>query len=490
VGGAGVIRHRLVIVGAGPAGMAAAIAAADAGLEPVLIDENPRIGGQIYRQPPATLISKETEPTNRAARRGAELLRRFQVQSSRMTVLTNTRVWTIFGHRQLGVQGNQGRETIEAEQLILAPGAYEYVPPFPGWTLPGVMTPGGAQQMVKTMGVCPGKRVLIAGTGPFLLVVAEQLQKAGMEVVGVVEAITTAEAIRAFPRLLEHPTLLGEGLGYLNRLRRARVPINRGEVVVEARGDAEVREVVVAKCDPQWRGDPSGQRTFVVDTLAIAYGFVPRAQLPQLAGCRMRFVNELGGWIPETDGNQQTSVPGVWVAGDGGGVAGALVAEDEGTLAGLAASHQLGALDSATFERAQRPVVRRLHRLRRFRAVLDQLSRIRPGLTTIPTPDTIVCRCEELTQAEVETGIDFGGTDLRTLKVMTRLGMGACQGCMCWPAAARWIAARSGKSIEEIGPLSVRPPLGPLSVGDLARQEGISDRTPAVSLGSSEGAPT
>jgi len=485
-----VIRHRLVIVGAGPAGMAAAVVAADAGLKPLLIDEHPRAGGQIYRQPPTALALKVPAPTNRAARRGAELLRRFHAQSGRMTVLANTRVWTIFGPRQLGIQGDQGRETIEAEQLILAPGAYEYVPPFPGWTLPGVMTLGGAQQMVKTMGVCPGKRVLIAGTGPFLLVVAEQLHKAGMEVVGVVEAVTTAEAIRALPRMLEYPTLLGEGLGYLNRLRRARVPMYRGEVVVEARGDTEVREVVVARCDAQWRGDPSRRRTFVVDTLSIAYGFVPRTQLPQLAGCRMRFVNELGGWIPETDENLQTSVPDVWVAGDGGGVAGALVAEEEGTLAGLAASHQLGALDSATFERARIPVVRRLHHLRRFRAALDRLSRIRPGLTTIPTPDTIVCRCEELTQAEVETGINFGGTDLRTLKVMTRLGMGACQGCMCWPAAARWIAARWGKSAEQIGPLSVRPPIAPVCIGDLARQEGMADGPWAVPLGPSAEAPS
>ncbi|HUY35778.1 MAG TPA: NAD(P)/FAD-dependent oxidoreductase [Pirellulales bacterium] len=482
------IHHRLVIVGAGPAGMAAAVVAAEAGLRPVLIDEHPRVGGQIYRQPPAALASGATAPTHRAARRGAELPRRFQALADRMTVLTDTRVWTIFAPRQLGIQGKQGCETIEAEQLILAPGAYEYVPPFPGWTLPGVMTPGGAQQMVKTMGVCPGKRVLIAGTGPFLLVVAEQLRKAGMEVVGVVEAVTTAEAIRALPRLLLYPNLLGEGLGYLHRLRRARVPMYRGEVVVEARGDAELREVVVARCDGEWRGDPARRRTFAVDTLCIAYGFVPRAQLAQLAGCRMRFVHELGGWIPELDENLQTSAAGVRVAGDGGGVAGALVAQEEGALAGLAASLQLGALDSLSFERNRRPVIRRLRRLRRFREALDRLSRIRPGLTTIPTPDTIVCRCEELTQAEVETGIAFGGTDLRTLKVMTRLGMGACQGSMCWPAASRWIAVRSGKSIEEIGPLSVRPPIMPLCVGDLAREEGVAAGPEADSREPSAGA--
>jgi NADPH-dependent 2,4-dienoyl-CoA reductase/sulfur reductase-like enzyme len=320
------------------------------------------------------------------------------------------------------------------------------------------------------MHVLPGKRALVAGSGPFLLVVAEQLQRAGVEVVGVVEATGTLKLARALPRLLLHPRLLWEGWGYLRRLRRAGIPVSRGQVVVEARGDGELREVVVAPCDARWHPDHGRARTIAVDTLCVGYGFVPRIQLATLAGCRLRFANELGGWLPEVDEDLQTSVPGIWVAGDGGGVAGALVAQEAGTLAGLAAAQALGALEAPAFAQARRVVLKRLRRLRHFRAIMDELSYIRPGLDSLATPETVVCRCEELTRAEVESGINFGGTHIRTLKVMTRLGMGPCQGCMCWPAASRWIAARTGKSMAEIGPLSVRPPITPLSLGDFVQE--------------------
>ena len=207
--------------------------------------------------------------------------------------------------------------------------------------------------MAKTMHVRPGQRVVVAGTGPFLLVVAEQLHRAGMEVLAVVEAARMFRFLGQLPRLFAHFGLLWEGLGYLRRLRCAKIPLLRGHVVVEARGDGEVREVVIAPCDRDWVPDRSRSRTFAADTLCVGYGFVPRTQLAQLAGCRLRFADELGGWIPEVDENLQTSVPGIAVAGDGGGVAGAMVAQEEGTLAGLAATYYLGAIDAAAFDRAQ-----------------------------------------------------------------------------------------------------------------------------------------
>jgi NADPH-dependent 2,4-dienoyl-CoA reductase/sulfur reductase-like enzyme len=293
-----------------------------------------------------------------------------------------------------------------------------------------------------------------------------------MEVAGVVEAVKTLDALRAFPRLLGHFSLLREGLGYLYRLKRAGIPIHRGQMVVEARGDQEVREIVVAPCDEQWHPKRAAARAIAADTLCVGYGFVPRTELAQMAGCRLKFADELGGWIPVVDENLETSVPGTWVAGDGGGAAGALVAQEEGSLAGLAAARQLGVLDARAFARARDPIIRRLRKLRRFRMILDGLSRLRPGLTTLAAPETIVCRCEEVMHAEIETGIAYGGTELRTLKVMTRLGMGPCQGAMCWPAAARWVAARTGKPMSAIGPASVRPPITPLSLGDLVAEAG------------------
>jgi NADPH-dependent 2,4-dienoyl-CoA reductase/sulfur reductase-like enzyme len=326
--------------------------------------------------------------------------------------------------------------------------------------------------MVKTQGVLPGRRALVAGTGPFLLVVAEQLHRAGMEVVAVLEMAGTGEAIRALPGLLSSPGLLWEGIGYLRRLRKYGIPVRRGHVLLEAAGEEEVREARYAPCDAAGRPDRTSPQSVTVDTVCAGYGFVPRIQLAQLAGCRLRFADALGGWIPVVDDSLETTAPNVWVAGDGGGVAGALAARLEGTLVGLAVARRAGSLDAGAHERSRRPVARQLGRLRRFRAALDWLHRIRPGLAQLATPETVVCRCEEVTRAEVEAGITAGGTNLRTLKVMTRAGMGPCQGQMCWPALARFLAQATGSTPEAAGPVSVRPPLAPVPLTDLARAEG------------------
>ncbi len=460
-------RHPVVIVGAGPAGLSAAIAMSVTGLKPLVIDENPQIGGQIYRQPPNKFRNEPAPAQLASPKEGAELLSRFQGLGDRVEQLLGATVWGIFPPKQLAVVHDDRSQMIGAEHIILAPGAYEYLPPFPGWTLPGVMTPGAAQALVKVMHVRPGKWALLAGTGPFLLVVADQLVRAGMEVAGIVEMSRARETLRVLPGLLAQPGLFFQGLRYLYRLKRAGVPIYRGHVLTEARGDGEVREAVIAPCDAEGNPDTSRARVLEVDTICAGYGFVPRIQLPQLAGCRLRFEDALGGWVPEVDEDLQTSVPGIWVAGDGGGVAGALVAQLEGALVGLAVARQLGAISEASFQEWKRPLARRLARLARFRKALDWLYRLRPGLTALAAPDTLVCRCEEVPRAEIEAGIAAGGTDLRTLKVMTRVGMGPCQGMMCWPALARFVAARTGKPIEQVGPLSVRPPIVPVSLDSL-----------------------
>lgn len=464
------IRRQLVIIGAGPAGMSAAIAAAEAGLTPTVIDENPQVGGQIFRRPPKTLQPKPGKTSDPNKEIAALLQRRFHELSDKIELMTDTTAWGLFPPRRIAVIHEGASEAIEAEQLVLAQGAYEYVPPFPGWTMPGVLTPGFAQTLVKTLGVRPGRRVLIAGSGPFLLVVALQLHGAGVDVVGVVEAARALDVLAALPALVSDPAHLKQGWRYIRALKRAGIPMHRGHVIVEARGAEEVREAVFAPCDRQWKPDRSRSVTVAVDTLCVGYGFIPRTDLAQLAGCRMRFDNPQGGWIPEVDEEFQTSASGVWSAGDGGGVAGVLVAQVEGSMVGLNIARRLGALDESTYQRRRAGLAATLEKLRRFRAGIDRVCAVRPGLTALPTPKTLVCRCEELSLAEVTSGIQCGGADIRTLKVMTRVGMGSCQGRSCWPSICRLVASRTGRTIEEIGPLSVRAPVRPITLGCLAGQ--------------------
>jgi bacterioferritin-associated ferredoxin len=289
-------------------------------------------------------------------------------------------------------------------------------------------------------------------------------------VAAVLELAPFGESLRALPRLLWFPRLLRQGLGYLWRLRRLGIPFLRGHVLVAARGEGEVREARIAPCDAEGNPDLSRVRSVEVDTICAGYGFVPRIQLAQLAGCRLHFDDARGGWAPVVDDNLETTVPDVWVAGDGGGVAGALVARLQGTLAGLAVARRAGALSPGDFEQQRRPLARQLARLARFRAILDRLHRLRPGLLGLVEPNTIVCRCEEVTRAEVDKGVAAGGTTYATLKVMSRAGMGPCQGQMCWPALARFVARSAATSPEAVGPLRARPPLFPVSVEELAQR--------------------
>ncbi len=459
----------VAIVGAGPAGMSAAISLAECGIRSIVIDENGGLGGQIYRQSPSTLRSSKFTQSKEASR-GLQLKQHFQSFTEKIEYLPNTKVWGVW-EKQLAVTGQDGWHLIDAEHLLLATGAYEYVPPFPGWTMPGVLTPGAAQLMVKSMHIAPGRRVLIAGTGPFLLVVANALHDAGVEVAGVVESVRRSEVFKSLPRLLNNFGLLRQGWDYLRRLGRAGIPIHTGHVVVEAEGQNQVEQVRFAPCHRDWQPDLSRAKTVEVDTLCVGYGFVPRTELAQLAGCEVEWKNELGGWIPRVDEDLATSRKDVWVAGDGGGVAGAAVAEDEGRLAGLAIARRCGAIDDNSFRLLRAPIIRRLDKLRRFRFALDNLSQLRPGLSTLAKEETCVCRCEELKRGEIEPAITAGCTTYRTIKTATRIGMGRCQGRMCWPAMARFVASKTGQPMEKVGNRSVRPPIIPITLGEMAEME-------------------
>ena len=460
---------RLVVVGAGPAGMVAAITLAEQGLAVTLVDQNPRPGGQIYRFP--AVPPKVPRPTDR----GVALRKRLLELPDQIHVLANHDVVGCFPNRRLTVCGPDGFRMLEADHLVLAPGAYEYVPPFPGWTLPGVMTPGAAQQLVKSQGVIPGRRVLVAGTGPFLLVVALALHGAGVEVAGICETLRRRDVFWKLPGLLADGELRRQGFSYLKRVRQARIPLWTGQIVTRAEGTGQLDSVLVAPCDGDWIPDHGRARPIAVDALCIGYGFVPRLGLAQQAGCELVCGDQPGGWIPRVDPWGQTTAPGVWTAGDGAGVAGSLVAELAGRLVGLAIAAACGAITVPEAEGLADPIRRRLRRLGRFRRALDDLGRLRPGLSTLADKQTIVCRCEEIRRHEIDTAVSTGSVTLRSLKVVTRLGMGPCQGRMCQPAAARRLADLGSCPLEDSGPPTFRPPLMPVTLGALAGEVAASD---------------
>ena len=475
---AAVERRELVIVGGGPAGMAAALEARRAGVQVTLIEERSSLGGQIFKQPPAAFGVRHPRALGKEYVAGRSLVER--TTRSGAEVLTGHVVWNVWGHGPFDVavyrpetgSAAGGARKIRTEHLILATGAYDRPVPFPGWTLPGVLTAGGAQSLVKIQQVLPGDRILMAGSGPLILAFSAQLHRLGANVVAVLEAAprpgpsTAARLLCA--ALGGSLPLLREGIGYLAYLRRHGVPVLYGHAIARAEGTAEVTGAVAVRVDRDWRPIAETERRFEVDTVCIGYGFLPALEIPRLLGCALRYDENQGGHIPVRDADGQSSIPGLFVVGDGAGVAGAAVAIEEGRIAGIVAARRLGRLDGSTADDWLRPRRRRLAQLERFRAALDRTYRIGPGIYEWADDDTIACRCEEVTVGEVRRHIRPGSRDPNAVKSLTRIGMGLCQGHNCSQPVSAIFARESGRPLAELPPLSPRPPVRPVPVGLIA----------------------
>lgn len=463
------LETELAIVGAGPAGLAAALEAAEAGARVTIFDEQVATGGQIYRQPPATMVVEE------GGARPGQALRAAAEAHPQITIHLGATVWGFVGDRVLAYSNAQGGGRLRAGQVLLAPGCYDRPVAFPGWTLPGVMTAGGIQTLVKSQHLLPGERILLVGAHPFLLVVAAQLLRAGARLEAVVLAQKPQfwEALTMLPRLWGHGSKLREAWQSLRVLREQRVPLRFGQVVTRALGDQVVEGAVLAEADEAWRPIPGTEYRVTADTIGIGYGFLPSTELARQAGVATRWVKDQGGWVVECDAQMRTNLPGVLVAGEITGVAGAEVAMEEGRLAALTAAQALGYLSAA--EAAERGAViqGRLAHYCRFASALTQLSSPQEGLFSLVTPETVVCRCESLTAESICRSLSEHG-HLRSsdsVKLATRAGMGLCQGRYCASTVAHLIAEATGQTQEQVGIYRARPPVKPIPIAHLVGVE-------------------
>lgn len=461
----------IAVVGAGPAGIEATLQAAGAGATVALIDRQPRAGGQYYKQTAAGVVGHGAR--SRREKEGRALLDRLAAQEG-VRRLDDTVVWGLFpaadGEWLLALHGPVAPSRLRAAAVIVAPGAYDRVIPFPGWTLPGVITPGAAQTLLEHQGVLPGKRLLVSGSGPLLLLVAAGLIRAGAEVVAVLEAARPRPAqlwllARALPgqgaRLLE-------GWEAWRTLRAAAVPYHLGAAVVAAAGEEEVSAAIFVRLDEDGRPLSGSERRVAVDTVVVGHGFLSASRLTRQAGCQHDFRPEAGGYVPRRDIYMETTRAGVFAAGDGAGVGGVALARSEGRVAGLAAAWRVGRLDAAVATAALESERGTLRRERRFAHRLGELFGPRPGLYGAVHEETVICRCEEVTLAAIRQAAATGAATIDELKGLTRAGMGNCQGRICETTVARLLARARGVDPADVGCFSVRPPLYPLTVAELA----------------------
>ncbi len=453
----------IAVLGAGPAGIEAALAAAEAGLDVALLDEAAAPGGQVYRALPAG-FSRIGPPSPEAAIGDAL---RERLKKSRVRSMMGRRVWLVTGSFRLDALGPLGPERIEAKALVAAIGTHERIIPFPGWTSPLVMGLAAATILLKSQQLLPGKRSIVAGCGPLLAAVAAGILKAGGDVAAVVDLSGRADWLKVVPGALSRPDLLARGAGWLAGLTKARVSILRRHTVARVEiVDRGIRAAVVP-VDEDGRPVPgSAERFLDADCLLIGHGLVPSTELTRLLRAEHRFAPDRGGWVPALDAHGRTSVPGLYVAGDGAGLEGAAAAQHSGRLAGLAAALDQGALDSAQHGELARPAARQRERAARFGRAMARLTRPRPGLVAAMPSHTLVCRCEEVARAELEAAVARGAGGLDQLKAWTRCGMGPCQGRMCGEAAASLQAVAEGGR-ERAGMWTGRAPLRPVPLAEL-----------------------
>jgi NADPH-dependent 2,4-dienoyl-CoA reductase/sulfur reductase-like enzyme len=407
----------VLVVGGGPAGVAAAVTAAERGAATLLVDDNPTPGGQIWR--------------GETRRHASPLAERWlaRLDGSGVTRLAGARVVDAPSATELLVESRDGARTLRARSIVLATGARERFVPFPGWTLPQVLGAGGAQALVKTGWLVAGQTIVVAGSGPLLLAVADLLRAHGARVPLVAEQATPARVAAFGARLVAQPAKLAQAMALRLRLARTRY---RTGCWVESAAAAEGRVRL------RLRGHAGG-RELVADRLACGFGLVPNLELARMLGCA---VAEDGVRV---DAWQQTSVAGVLAAGEATGVGGAGKALVEGRVAGLVAAGRRE--EAATLAPARA-------REQRFARRLEAAFALRPELRALTTDATLVCRCEDVAFGRVRAH-----RDLREAKLQTRCGMGPCQGRVCGP------------SLEFLlgwGADTVRPPLFATELGNLA----------------------
>ncbi len=460
-----VTQCELLVVGAGPAGLCAGAAAAALGVDTLLLDEQQAPGGQIYRAITTTPVT-DKGVLGDDYWHGASLLAPFKASGARHE--PGATVWSVSRMTapdpgagfEVGYSVKGEARLLHARHILLATGAQERPFPIPGWTLPGVITAGAAQILLKSAGLVPDGRTVLAGCGPLLYLIAWQYLNAGLRIDRILETTPPGRLRQALPHAFDflRSPYFGKGLKLVREVKAA-IPIVKGVMGLKALGNDRLESVQYTV--------GGRTETLAADQLMLHQGVVPNVNLSRAAGVEHEWNPAMDCWQPRVDVWGATSVPGIGIAGDGAGIAGARAAECRGLLAALNAACVLGHVDTAQRDQDARPYWKVLERAVRGRAFFDALYKA-PDAYRRPTGDTIVCRCEEVTAEQVRQTVALGCTGPNQMKAFLRCGMGPCQGRFCGLTVSELIADERGVPVADVGYYRLRFPTKPLTLGELA----------------------
>lgn len=451
-------RMDLLVVGSGPAGMMAAVAARRHGLEVMVVDDQPSPGGQIWRS--IEMTGARDAVLGPSYAEGRDIAKTFRASGA--IYEPGTQIWQIEpGFTVFASQDGQAH-SIDVHSVILATGAQERPVPFPGWTLPGVLTVGAAQILLKTAGQIPAAPVWIVGSGPLPLLYAVQLLQAGGKIAGYLDTTPPGQwlaALRHLPGALRAFAELAKGISWSRRLRSS-VEVTKGVIGIEALGTDRVDAL-------RYETRAGAVRTREAEIVLVHEGIVPNIHVPLSLNCAVAWNDAQECYAPIVDGWGESSVGNLFIAGDGAGIGGAKAALLRGELAGLRVAVRLGRLSEEAADAEARPIRRKLAREMAIRPFLDALFRPRPEVFA-PADEVIVCRCEEVTASEIRASAAVGCPGPNQIKGATRAGMGPCQGRQCGYTVTRILAAAQSRSPSDVGFYHIRPPLKPVTLGELA----------------------
>lgn len=454
-----------IVIGAGPAGMMAAATLSEGGARTLVVDEQPAPGGQIYRA-----VERNTDNASLSAvlgtdyAGGAALAARMRASAAELRF--NTSAWRIDADGTVWTKADGKVERLQATTLVIASGAMERPVPVPGWTLPGVMTVGALQIMLKDAGLRPCGRLVLAGCGPLFYLFAAQCLEAGVSDLVLLDTAKRANlipALRHLPKAVSGrgPGYLWKGLRLMAALRRRSVKIHRG--VSNTRIEGAERAVAVSF--------QTGTRTLRVelDLIALHEGVIPSQQAARSIGCAHRWDEEQQCFRPVLDPMGESSIPGIFIAGDGGGIVGAVASAHTGALCALAILRRLGKITDSEFASRKAVAQRALEAHLTIRPFLDRLYRPRDEVL-VPADEVVVCRCEAIRAGAIRDVVRQGCLGPNQTKAFLRCGMGPCQGRMCGPTVSAILANETGQTPDATGYYRIRPPLKPVSIGELASQ--------------------
>lgn len=455
---AAALKPRIIVVGAGPAGVRAAQALVQAGLRPIVIDEGRRDGGQIYRRQPEGFKRPYAQLYGSEALKAQALHHDFDALREQLDYRAETLAWNVTPGVLHSVQAGQA-QSLPYDALIVCAGATDRLMPLPGWNLAGCYSLGAAQIALKAQACAIGSRVVFAGTGPLLYLVAAQYLKAGAQIAAVLDTAPAVPPLRAWRGLLARPRLLLRGLGLIAALRRAGVKVWHGATPLRIDGSGADGVQGITLRDAQ-----GAQHRLDCDAVALGYHLRAETQLADLAGCDFVFEALSRQWLPRIDREGRSSVSGVYLAGDGVRILGADGAETAGRLAALAALHDLGHQAGGALFAAEATALRRtLLTMNAFREGLAQAFPWPHGQAATLPDEAVLCRCEAVTVGELRRSVrDLDSREVNRAKAFSRVGMGRCQGRYCGHAAAEVLAQAAGIPVDQVGRLRSQAPVKPL----------------------------